>query len=462
MIFLVTKKKKSQYAEQTIVDHVCVIGAGISGLAIARTLRRRNVPFVCIDRAGGVGGLWRQPSTDEPGPGYRSLHLNTSQKITAFADAPMPSDYPRHPRHDQIRDYLVDYANAHELTAHMEFDSDVVRVSRNKNSTWEVITADRSTGAERRRRFRHVVVASGHQWDPVRPGPDIPGADSFPGEQLHTFDYSTPLDHLDKRVVVVGFGNSAADLAVELSRIAQKTILSFRRSLHVVPKTLMGIPIDEIATTKWWSRLTFTEQQRLIKLLLRIIRGKLTDFGIPKPDHKLFTGPLTISDDLLSRISHGDISVKPAIKGFDGSTARFTDGTCEEVDTVVYCTGYHISFPFLPADCAFTSTGQVALYQRVVPPGQGGLYFAGLLKPVGSITRLVEMQAKWIADLIQEKVVLPPVDVMEEEVEEHLSATRSRYGASAQDSIQVDVTPYLDALKRERRRHSHVRVSERA
>jgi hypothetical protein len=223
----------------------------------------------------------------------------------------------------------------------------------------------------------------------------------------------------------------------------------------------MGIPIDEIATTKWWSRLTFTEQQRLIKVLLRIIRGKLTDFGIPKPDHKLFTGPLTVSDELLSRISHGDISVKPALKRFDGSTARFADGTSEDVDTVVYCTGYHISFPFLPADHTFTSTGQVALYQRVVPPRQDGLYFAGLLKPVGSITRLVEMQAKWIADLIQGKVALPPVDVMEEEVEEHLATTGSRYGTSAQDSIQVDVTPYLDALKRERTRHSHERVGER-
>ncbi|WNV88833.1 FAD-dependent oxidoreductase [Umezawaea sp. Da 62-37] len=457
-----TKEKESQYSEQPIVDHVCVIGAGISGLAVARTLRRRNVSFVCVDRTGGVGGIWRQPSTGEPWPGYRSLHLNTSQKITAFADVPMPTDYPLHPRHDQIRDYLASYAEAHDLIGHMEFDTDVVSVERQKNSTWEVVTVDRATGLEKRRTFGHVVVATGHQWDPVRPGPDIPGFDSFPGEQLHAIDYSTPFEHLDKRVAVVGFGNSAADLSVELSRLAKKTILSFRRSLHVVPKTLMGIPIDEIATSRWWGRMTFTEQQRFIKLLLRIIRGKLTDFGIPKPDHKLFAGPLTISDELLSRISHGDIVVKPAIKRFDGSTVRFADGTSEEVDTVIYCTGYRISFPFLPADCAFTSTGRVGLYQRVVAPRHTGLYFAGLLKPVGSITRLVEMQAKWIADLVQGKAVLPPADVMEAEVEKHLSETAGRYGTTAQDSIQVDVTPYLDAIKRERTRHSHVRMPERA
>lgn len=457
-----SKKQKSQYPEQPIVDHVCVIGAGISGLAIARTLRKRNVPFICLDRTSGVGGIWRQPSTDEPGPGYRSLHLNTSRKITAFADLPMPPDYPRHPRHDQIRDYLVSYSQVSDLTPHIELDTDVLGVEQREDSTWEVISVNRRTGEEASRRFAHVIIATGHQWDPVRPGPGIPGIDSFPGEQVHTFDYSTPFPYLEKRVAVVGFGNSAADLSVELSRLARKTILTFRRSLHVVPKTLMGIPIDEIAAARWWGRMTFIEQQRLIKLLLRIIRGKLTDFGIPKPDHKLFTGPLTISDELLSRISHGDIVVKPAIERFDGSTAWFTDGTSEELDAVVYCTGYRISFPFLPAGCAFTSTGRVGLYQRIVPPRHRGLYFAGLLKPVGSITRLVEMQSKWIADVIEKRIALPSPDVMEEEVENHLSATEARYGTTAQDSIQVDVASYLNALKRERSRHSHVRMTEGA
>lgn len=447
-----SKKKRSQYSEQPIVDHVCIIGAGFSGLAIARTLRRRNVPFVCIDRTSGVGGIWRQPGTDEPGPGYRSLHLNTSRKITAFSDVPMPSDYPLYPRHDQVRDYLVGYAEAHDLFKHMEFDTEVLSVSRRRDSTWKVLTVDRSTGLEGRRTFSHVIVATGHQWDPVRPDPKIPGSDSFTGAQLHTFDYSTPFEHMDKRVAVVGFGNSAADLSVELSRLAKRTILSFRRSLHVVPKALAGIPLDEIATTRWWSRMTLAEQQRLIMTLLRLVRGKLTDFGVPKPDHKLFTRPITISDELLSRIGHGDIVVKPAIERFDGSTVWFTDGTSEEVDAVVYCTGYHISFPFLPEECAFTSTGRVGLYRRVVAPRHSGLYFAGLLKPLGSITRLVEMQSKWIADLIQGRVVLPPVDAMEAEVEEHLSATASQYGTTAQDSIQVDVTPYLDVLKEERTR----------
>ncbi|MEO6085662.1 MAG: NAD(P)-binding domain-containing protein, partial [Umezawaea sp.] len=321
------KKKRSQDSEQPIVDRVCIVGAGFSGLAIARRLRGRGVSFVCIDRTSGVGGIWRQTGTGEPGPGYRSLHMNTSRKITAFSDVPMPSDYPQHPRHDQIHDYLVGYAEAHDLVRHMEFDTEVVSVSRHRDSTWKVVAVDRSTGLESSRTFSHVIVATGHQWDPVRPGPEIPGSDSFPGVQQHTFDYSTPFEHLDKRVAVVGFGNSAADLSVELSRLARKTILSFRRSQHVTPKTLLGMSIEEIPMTRWWNRLTLAEQQHLIKTLLRIVHGKLTDFGIPKPDHELFTRPITISDELLSRIGHGDIVVKPAIERFDGSTVWFTDGT---------------------------------------------------------------------------------------------------------------------------------------
>ncbi|MEO6085058.1 MAG: NAD(P)-binding domain-containing protein, partial [Umezawaea sp.] len=320
-------KKENQDAEQPNGDHVCIIGAGFSGLATARRLRKRNIPFVCIDRTSGLGGIWRQPGTDEPGPGYRSLHMNTSRKVSAFSDVPMPSDYPQHPRHDQIHDYLVGYAETHDLVRHMKFDTEVVSVSQRRKSRWDVTMVDRRMGLESRRTFRHVVVATGHQWDPVRPGPEIPGAGSFPGVQQHTFDYSTPFEHLDKRVVVVGFGNSAADLSVELSRLARKTILSFRRSQHVVPRSLLGLSLDEIGTTRWWNRLTFAEQQRLIKTLLTVVRGRLTDFGIPRPDHKLFTRPITISDELLSRIGHGDIVVKPAIERFDGSTVWFTDGT---------------------------------------------------------------------------------------------------------------------------------------
>lgn len=360
----------------------------------------------------------------------------------------MPETYPRFPRHDQVADYLRSYADTFDLTDQVEFGTEVARIAQRSDSTWYVKTRDLATGRERRRRFDHVVVASGHQWEPVQPA--IQGAESFLGDQRHSFDYSSPVDYLDKRVVVVGFGSSAADVSVDLSRIAKKTYLSVRRSAHVVPKQMLGIPIGEIASKPWWSRMPFPDQRRFIELVLHVIRGKLTDYGIPEPDHRLFSGTLTISDELLSRISHGDIAVRPVIESFDGPSVRFADGTSAEVDAVVYCTGYRIAFPFLADDCVFADSGQVALYHRVVSPHHRGLYFAGLIRPVGSATRLIEGQAEWIADLVEGSVGLPSTEAMTDEVDAHLAATAARYGTRPVDSIQVDFAPYLDVLARQR------------
>jgi cation diffusion facilitator CzcD-associated flavoprotein CzcO len=455
---LSTRTERSQYAEQPIADHVCVIGAGISGLAVAGVFRSRGLPFTLVERSGGVGGLWRHAGTGEPGPGYPSLHLNTSRKVTGYGDFPMPDHYPRFPRHDQVSAYLQSYAQ-HIGLNDVEFDTEVISVSPLPDATWQVVTEQRSTGTRRSRRFRHVVVATGHHWNPSRAA--IPGADSFPGRHIHSFDYSGPAEHVGGRALVVGFGNSAADIAVELSRLASKTFITLRRGIHVVPKQMMGIPIDEIASAKWWARMPFEQQRRFIELLLRIIRGPLSSYGIPEPDHRIFSSALTISDELLSRIDHGDITVKAAVERIDGSTVRFADGTSEEVDTIISCTGYRISFPFLPDDCVFTPSGQVGLYRRVVPPQQRGLYLAGLIRPVGSITRLVEGQARWIADLVAGVADLPPVEVMQGEVRDHLAATNARYGTTPGNSIQVDFAPYLESLAVERRDRSRAASTSR-
>ncbi|MBB5954264.1 cation diffusion facilitator CzcD-associated flavoprotein CzcO [Saccharothrix tamanrassetensis] len=401
-----------------------------------------------LERSGGLGGLWRYPEPAGPGPAYRSLHLNTSAKITGYGDFPMPADFPRYPRHDQMASYLQRYADHKGVTDLVELNCEVVSLSRAADHTWLVTTRDR-TGAQHHRRFGHVVVATGHHWSPRLPS--FPGDETFPGRRLHSFDYSDPVGHTGRRVVVVGFGNSAADISVELSRVAARTVLVQRRGVHVVPKTMLGIPIDEIASAPWWARLTFPEQRRLIETLLRLMRGRLADYGLAEPDHRIFGGALTISDELLSRINHGALVVKPAIERIENSVVHFTDGTGEAADDLVYCTGYRIEFPFLPFEWVFEPAGRVALYQRVVSLAQPDLYFAGLIRPFGAITRLVQAQAEWIADLVEGVAELPPPSVMRREVDAHLKAADARYGPSAADSVQVDFGTYLAALRRQRR-----------
>ncbi|MGP4014623.1 flavin-containing monooxygenase [Saccharopolyspora sp. 5N708] len=450
--------QRNQDSNRGLPGEVCVIGAGFSGLAVARALRSRNVPFACFDRGVDLGGVWcfTGGSESERSPAYRSLHLNTSGAVTSFSGFPMPASYPPYPRHDEVAAYLRDFADHHGLTRHIECRTEVTAIRAEPDGTWRVTARDR-TGGENHRRFSHVVVASGYQWEPRLPDPAITGSDSFNGEIIHSADYVDPAPYSGKRVLVLGFGNSACDIAVELSRVAEKTTLACRRGAHVVPKQLMGIPIDEIAASRWWSWLPFPLQRKLIEVLLRIIRGPITSYGIPEPDHRVLEAPVTISDELLSRIRHGAVAVKPMIDHFGSARVHFADGTADAVDAVIFCTGYRVSFPFVPPDSVFSRSGQVALYQRVLPPHHPGLYFAGLIRPVGAITYLVEQQAEWIAELIAGEAAVPSTDDMASEIHTHLDRAAHRYGTAAIDSIHVDVPTYLRAIRRERKASRHRR-----
>ncbi len=421
---------------------VCVIGAGLSGLAVAHALKERGIPFVCLEKAPDVGGIWRQPGAGERGPGYLSLHLNTAKQLTGYADFPMPSSYPLYPRHSQFAAYLRSFAEWAGLLGHVELRTEAVSVRQDADGGWTVVSRD-ADGAETSRRFEQVVVASGHHTDPALPDPLPAGADSFTGTILHSLDYRDGGDFDGRRVVVVGLGASAVDIAADLSRHAEQTLLSVRRGLHIVPKQLFGMSVDEIAEAPWWTEMSFAEQRRWVERALLVARGRLGDYGLPEPDHPVFSSATTLSDEILSRIRHGAVTPKPAIGSFDGDRVVFTDGTSVTADAVVYCTGFRMTFPFLPAGCPVAADGSVELYRRVVPADRPGLYFVGLVRPVGSITRLVEAQAQWVARLVDGEAELPAAGKMREEIATYLAGIVQRYGRAPGASVQVDVGPYL-------------------
>ncbi len=421
---------------------VCVIGAGLSGLAVAHALRERGIDFVCLEKADDVGGIWRQPEAGERGPGYQTLHLNTAKQLTGYVDFPMPDAYPLYPRHSQFAAYLRSFAEWSGVRDHVELRTEVTSVRQDADGLWTVVSRD-AGGAETSRRFERVIVASGHHTDPALPDPLPEGADSFAGTILHSLDYRTGSDFAGRRVVVVGLGASAVDIAADLSRHAAGTFLSVRRGLHIVPKQLYGMSVDVIAEAPWFNEMSFAERIQWAEQALLVARGKLSDYGLPEPDHPVFSSATTLSDEILSRIRHGAVTPRPAIASFDGDRVVFTDGTSEAADAVVYCTGFHMTWPFLPADCPVAADGSVELYRRVVPADRPGLYFVGLVRPVGAITRLVEAQARWVAQLIAGETSLPPAEEMREEIGAYLTSIVQRYGRTRGASIQVDVGPYL-------------------
>jgi hypothetical protein len=186
--------------------------------------------------------------------------------------------------------------------------------------------------------------------------------------------------------------------------------------------------------------------------LLRITQGKVTDYGLPEPDHAVLHAHPTVSQDLLNRLGHGDITVRPNIDRFEGSKIFFTDGSSGEYDVVVYCTGYKVTFPFLDDTVVRAEDNHIDLYRRVVDPEHPGLYFVGLIQPLGAIMPLAEAQAEWIADLVTGVGRLPSQAEMRREIAAYDARLRKRFVASKRHTIEVDFHAYRAEIAKERKR----------
>ena len=251
----------------------------------------------------------------------------------------------------------------------------MVRVEPHGPGRYTVTVRERGGGTEVHE-YDAVVVANGHHWKPRWPEPAFPGADTFPGEQLHAHYYRTPDVLAGKRVLVLGIGNSACDIAVESSRVARETVLAMRRGAHIVPKFIFGVPTDHL-TDSPLARGPVLLQKLGMRALLRLSTGKVTDYGLPEPDHQVLEAHPTVSQDLLNRLGHGDITVRPNIARIDGPTVHFVDGASGDFDVIVYCTGYQVSFPFLDDTVVPAEDNHVDLYRRVVDPSTPGSTSSG-------------------------------------------------------------------------------------
>jgi dimethylaniline monooxygenase (N-oxide forming) len=425
-------------------SRVCIVGAGSSGIASCQVLQDRGIPFDCFEKGSGVGGNWRYANDNGMSSAYRSLFINTSRRLMSYATYQMPDDYPDYPHHSQIAAYFDDYVDHFGFRDKIRFNTEVSSVEP-VGGQWEVTLGDGS-----KKRYGAVFVASGHHWDAKWPDPPFPG--EFGGEVLHSHYYREPDERfVDKNVLVLGIGNSATDISVETSRVSKMTYLAMRRGAWVIPKYIKGKPTDELGT-ELSSRLPFAAQRQMYKRLIDQVQGSMEDYGLPKPDHKLGEAHPTISSDLLPRIGHGRIKPKPNIERLDGDRVRFSDGSSEQIDTIVYCTGYRISFPFLAPDVVDTAHNRVPLFRRVVHADRPGLYFIGLVQPLGAIMPIAEAQSEWIADVLEGKVELPAADEMKRVTEREDARVRKRYVASTRHTIQVDFYPYMRTIARERSR----------
>ena len=425
-----------------------IIGAGSSGLTVLKGLLEAGVPAVCFERGSKIGGNWVFDNDNQQSRIYRSLRINTSRDRMQFSDFPMPADYPDYASHEQVARYFEAYAEAFGLRPSIRFRSGVARVAP-CNGGYAITT---ESGVVEQ--FGAVIVANGHHWDPAYPDPPIPG--HFSGRVMHAHAYvspSEPAPLAGKRVVVVGLGNSAVDIASELAKANAEVLLSVRRGAWVLPKFLLGKPIDQPGLVP--ERLPAAWKTRLAELGYRLFVGEPGAYGLPAPDHRLLDAHPTLSDDLLPLLREGRITPRAALARFDGRAVHFKDGSRADADAVIFCTGYHVTFPFFDPGFVSAPGNELPLFLRCFHLEHRGLMFAGLAQPLGAIMPLVEAQGRLFARYLSGDYELPDAGEMRRRTELEREQVRRRFVATRRHTMQVDFDRYLDDVKREMRAGFH-------
>ncbi|GAA4711708.1 flavin-containing monooxygenase [Nocardioides conyzicola] len=416
---------------------VCIIGAGCSGITTAKRLKDYGIDYDQFELSDDVGGNWYFRNPNGRSSVYESLHIDTSTSRLEFEDFPAPSDYPHFPHHTLIHQYFRDYVDHFGLRDAITFGVGV-DLARRTPSGWEVTL---STGETRS--YTDLVVANGHHWKPRLPS--WPG--QFDGELLHSHSYISPFEPVEmrgKRVIVVGMGNSAMDIASELSSpwMASRLYVSARRGVWVLPKYRNGQPADKVMAPP-----DIPKEQALVasRALIRELVGSMSSYGLPEPDHEPLAAHPSVSADFLTKAGSGDIHMLPEIVSLDGSTVHLADGSSVEADVIVCATGYEMSFPFFDSaetDLHPDDEHRYPLFKRMIKPGVDHLFYLGLAQSSPTIVNLAEQQSKLLAKLLAGTYALPSVEEQERIMRADEAAHLEQYYDAPRHTIQIDFGRY--------------------
>jgi len=430
-------------------NQVAVLGAGSSGLAAMKALRQEGLGVEGYERGSDAGGLWRYENDNGLSAGYASLRTNVSRSRMQYPSFAMPKSYGDFPHHSEMAAYLDAYADAYGLRGSIRFRTTVERLEPAADGSWWITLGDGS-----RRKYGAVVVATGLFWSPRLPA--YPG--SFDGTARHSHEYRTPEPYAGRYVLVVGAGQSAAEIAVEVSTVAERTFMSLRSPVHVIPRWIGRRPYDaaDVAPLNRmpWRLLNAIYGRRVAREL-----GPAPE-SWPLPSRRVLEGIPMVSSGLLPAVRRDDVVVKPAIDRLTGNSVRFVDGSEERVDEIVYATGYRISLPYLSSSLVSTEDRNFPLYRRIVPPKVRGLYFAGFVDAPGGLLPVVETQGQWIAAVLSGRLRLPGPERMWRAIERAEHRTRERFPDESPLSTRCDPHAYRRLLCADLRRARRASLRE--
>lgn len=370
-------------------QRVAVIGAGPSGISAAKECIQHGLgeALVVFEKSDQVGGNWVFRDTEGHSSVYETTHIISSKYYSEYEDFPFPDGVPDYPHHTHLKAYFQDYAHHFGVLPKIRFHTEVLSATRDDAGLWHIHS--RGPEGEKHEIFDVLMVANGHHWNPRMP--EYPG--HFDGEFIHSHLFKRGETFRGKRVLVIGGGNSAADVAVECARVSPHVSISMRRGHWFLPKFMFGLPGDVVYEKAAW--LPNWLRQWAMQTSVNMIGGRNERFGLQTPQYKILQGHPTLNSELIYFIGHGEIKPRPGVTRLDGKRVHFSDGSSDEFDTIVAATGYRITFPFF--DRSFINwedASYVPLWRRMFHESVPNLYFIGLFQPLGCIWPLADYQAK--------------------------------------------------------------------
>jgi cation diffusion facilitator CzcD-associated flavoprotein CzcO len=421
---------------------ICIIGAGPCGLTALKNLLQIGCgEAICYEESDSIGGNWAFSEDPNRISVYDCTHIISSRRMSSFEDFPMPCSYPDFPSHRQLLAYFDDYAKAFKLESNIRLRSRVEQCILNDDGQWTVrVEANGRTIDEQ---FDYILVCSGHHREPFMP--DYPG--TFAGQIIHSSAYKRPDQFRGLRVLVVGAGNSAADIAVDTARVSSQTALSMREGTYFIPKLMFGQPID-IVYAFWKSKIPKLLFQSALKLSLRLAIGKWEDYGLQTPAIPPLEKHPTLNSSVLEALRHGRIVAKRGIERYQERTVHFSDGTQQPFDVIIMATGFRTTFPFLAAPVVdWDMTKTPPLYLKMMHPTIASLFFIGLFQPIGCIWQLADHQARIAAQQIKGSLKRPP-DISAR-IRREVATPHWRFDSSPRHAIEVDYHDFRRELMRE-------------
>ena len=416
---------------------ICVIGAGPSGITAIKNIAEAGFNVKAFDINSDVGGNWIYNENESHSSVFETTHIISSKSLSQFEDFHFSNNVADYPSHDELRQYFQSYAKNFGLYKHIQFNTLVKKCERQEDNNWEVTTICKNK--ESVEVFSDLVVCNGHHWKP-----NIPKySGNFNGSFIHSHNYKKAFPFTNKNVLVIGGGNSACDVAVETSRVSNKTFLSWRRGYRIIPKFFMGKPSDVFAS--YMSFLPISIRNKLAGFLAYITNGSNSNYGLLKPKHKFGETHPTINSELLYKIRHGKIFPKNDIDFFKDDYVYFKDGSNEKIDVIIACTGFILSHPFFKKTFINYTKGPVPLYLKMFHPDYDNLFFIGMFQPLGCIWPGSEQQSKLLSLALQNKWNRPKniVDLCNKETENpHMKQIKTD-----RHRITVDYHQFIKELK---------------